>query len=120
MSDVTKNTSLGGISVSIDAIASLTGAIVSECYGIVGMASKHFIKDNMAVLLKQENFAKGVVVKQTETGMQLDIYVIVCYGVNISSVVHEVQKKVKYELEKALDLDFEAVNVFVQGVKQMD
>ncbi|MBR0136833.1 MAG: Asp23/Gls24 family envelope stress response protein [Erysipelotrichaceae bacterium] len=120
MEDVTKNTSLGGISVSIDAIASLTGAIVSECYGIVGMASKHFIKDNVAILLKQENFAKGVVVKQTENGLELDIYVIIAYGVNISSVMLEVQKKVKYELDKTLDLDFKAVNVFVQGVKNMD
>ena len=36
------NTDLGGINVSTDAIASLTGAIVSECYGVVGMASRKF------------------------------------------------------------------------------
>ena len=37
-----KNTKLGDINVTVGAIASLTGATVSECYGVVGMASKQF------------------------------------------------------------------------------
>ena len=114
---VKENTSLGGINVSTEAIASLTGAIVGECYGIVGMASKKVVKDGLAVLLKQDNYSKGVVVRKTPEGFELDIYVIICYGVKVSEVVSEVQKKVKYELERSLDIDFAAVNVFVQDVK---
>ena len=114
------NTNVGGINVSIDAIASLTGAIVSECYGVVGMASKKFFKDGWAVLLKQENYSKGVMVKQTPKGFELDIYVIICYGVRVTEVVSEVQKKVKYELERTLDIQFSAVNVFVQGIRVVD
>ncbi len=114
------NTNVGGINVSIDAIASLTGSIVSECYGVVGMASKKFFRDGWAVLLKQENYSKGVMVKQTAKGFELDIYVIICYGVRVVEVVSEVQKKVKYELERTLDIQFNAINVFVQGIKVVD
>ncbi len=110
-------TDLGGVNISTTAIADLTGAIVTECYGVVGMASKKFFRDNIAVLLKQENYSKGVVVRETKEGLELDIYVILCYGVKLSEIVTEVQKKVKYELSKALDMEFTAVNVFVQGVK---
>lgn len=117
---MSENARIGGINVTIDAIASLTGAIVAECYGVVGMASKKFFRDGLAILLKQENYSKGVMVKQTAKGFELDIYVIICYGVRVVEVVSEVQKKVKYELEKTLDIQFDAINVFVQGVKVVD
>jgi uncharacterized alkaline shock family protein YloU len=115
-----KSQNLGGINVSTSAIASLTGAIVSECYGVVGMASKHFFRDGLAILLKQDNYSKGVVVKETDKGLELDIYIIVCYGVKVTEVVSELQSKVKYQLKQTLGIDFAAVNVFVQGVRVMD
>ena len=114
------DTRLGGINVSVKAVASMTGAIVSECYGVVGMASRKFLKDGLAVLLRQENYSKGVVVRETEGGLELEIYVIICYGVKITEVVSEIQKKVKYQLGKTLDMDITAINVFVQGVKVVD
>ena len=115
-----KKTCLGEINVTIGAIASLTGAAVSECIGVVGMASKQFFRDGIAVLLKHDNYSRGVVVRKTDKGIELDIYIIICYGVKVIDVVKEVQQKVKYELENALDVDFAAINVFVQGVKVID
>ena len=49
--------------------------------------------------------------------MELDLYIIVSHGVKISEVVSEVQKRVKYALERSLELDFNVINVYVQGVK---
>lgn len=117
---VTRNTKFGDINISKEAITSLAGGVVSECYGVVGMASQKMLKDGLAELLKKENYAKGVVVKETEGMLDLDIYIIVSHGVKISEVVLEVQKKVKYVLEKSLDIEINAVNVYVQGVKVME
>lgn len=114
---ISKSTQFGNIHVSIDAIASLAGGAVTECYGVVGMASQKLVKDGIAELLKRENYAKGVVVRQKEDALELDLYIVVSYGVKISEVVNEVQKKAKYMLEKSLELDFRAINVYVQGVK---
>lgn len=110
-------TSLGKLSVSEEAIATLAGGVVGECYGVVGMASQKVVKDGIAELLKKDNYAKGVVVKKTDTGYELDLYIIISFGVKISEVIFEVQKKVKYMLEKTLDQDFVKINVYVQGVK---
>lgn len=63
---ISKSTQYGNIEISIDAIASLAGGVVTECYGVVGMASQKFLKDGIAELLKKENYAKGVVVRQKE------------------------------------------------------
>ena len=50
----------------------------------------------------------------------IDLYIIVGFGVKISAVVQEAQKKVKYVLEKSLSLDVAEVNVFVQGVQVLE
>ena len=75
-------------------------------------------RDGIAELLKKDNYAKGVVVRQLDNNdLELDLYIIVSYGVKISEIVHEVQMRVKYMLEKNLELDFKKVNVYVQDVK---
>ena len=79
---ISKSTQYGNINVSIDAIASLAGGVVTECYGVVGMASQKFVKDGIAELLKKDNYAKGVVVRQLDNNdLELDLYIIVSYGV---------------------------------------
>lgn len=116
---ITKNTQYGNIHISIDAIATLAGGLVSECYGVVGMASQKIVKDGIAELLKKDNYSRGVVVREVEGNLELDLYIIISHGVKISEVVNEVQKKVKYMMEKSLELDFNVINVYVQGVKAM-
>ena len=83
---ISKSTQYGNIEISIDAIASLAGGVVTECYGVVGMASQKFLKDGIAELLKKENYAKGVVVRQKEDHLELDLYIVVSHGVKISEL----------------------------------
>ena len=117
---VERKTNYGNISVSEDAIASLVGGVITECYGVVGMSSKQVLRDGWAELLRKENYAKGVVVKKDDRGLSVDLYIIVSFGVKISEVVQEAQKKVKYVLETTLAQDVNAVNVFVQGVRTVE
>lgn len=114
---IKKNTTLGNIKISDEAVATLTGGAVIECYGVVGMTSQKIFKDGISELLKKENYSKGVIVKNGSEGIEVDLYVVIGYGVKVTEVVSEIQKRVKYTLEKALDLDVTAVNVYVQGIK---
>lgn len=116
---IEKNTNYGNISVSEEAVASLVGGVITECYGVVGMSSKQVLRDGWAELLKKDNFARGVVVTQGDNGLIVDLYIIVGFGIKISAIVEEAQKKVKYVLEKTLNLDVDKVNVFVQGVRNI-
>ena len=114
---VEKKSTYGSIVVSEAAVASLAGGIITDCYGVVGMSSKKVLKDGWAELLKKENYTRGVVVKRTDDGLVIDLYIIVSFGIKISEVVQEAQKKVKYMLEKSLSEPIADVNVFVQGVR---
>ena len=112
------NTNLGNIVISENVIATLAGSAVAECYGVVGMASKNLLKDGLFEILRRENYTKGIVVRDNGDYYDLDLYIVISYGIKISEVAGEVQKKVKYDLERNLDLKFNAINVFVQGMRE--
>ncbi|MFB1049613.1 Asp23/Gls24 family envelope stress response protein [Paraliobacillus sp. JSM ZJ581] len=107
----------GQVTITNEVVATVAGGAAIECYGIVGMASKNQLKDGIAEILRKENFAKGVVVRQEEELISIDMYIIVSYGTKISEVAHNVQSQVKYTLEKTLGLSMHSVNVFIQGVR---
>ncbi|EGP9917864.1 Asp23/Gls24 family envelope stress response protein, partial [Listeria monocytogenes] len=65
----------------------------------------------------RENYSRGVVVRQEDNGIAVDVYTIVSYGTKISEVSRNVQEKVKYNLETLLGVTANSVNVFVQGVR---
>ena len=107
-------TSSGIIEISNEVIATVVGGAATDVFGIVGMASKKQIKDE---ILRKENYSRGVVVRQEENGIAVDVYTIVSYGTKISEVSRNVQEKVKYNLETMLGVSANSVNVFVQGVR---
>ena len=107
----------GLIEMANDVIATVVGGAATDVFGIVGMASKKQIKDNIDEILRKENYSKGVVVRQEENGVAVDVYTIVSYGTKISEVSRNVQEKVKYNLETMLGVTANSVNVFVQGVR---
>ena len=110
-------TPAGTIEITNDVIATVVGGAATDIYGIVGMASKNQIKDNLNDILRRENYSRGVVVRQEDNGIAVDVYTIVSYGTKISEVSRNVQEKVKYNLETLLGVTANSVNVFVQGVR---
>ncbi|EZH67203.1 hypothetical protein DH09_04515 [Bacillaceae bacterium JMAK1] len=111
------NSQLGSIDISKEVVATVAGGAATDCYGIVGMASQKQIKDGISELLKRDNFSRGVVIRENEGDLMIDMYIIVSYGTKISEVAYNVQSKVKYQLEKLLGLQVDSVNIFVQGVR---
>ncbi len=107
----------GHVTITNEVVATVAGGAAIECYGIVGMASKNQLKDGIAEILRKENFAKGVIVRQEDELISIDMYIIVSYGTKISEVAHNVQSQVKYTLDKTLGLTIHAVNVYIQGVR---
>jgi uncharacterized alkaline shock family protein YloU len=111
------NTPLGTIDVSSDVVATIAGGAAVDCYGLVGMASRKALKDGFTELLGKENLSRGVNIRETEAGLEIDLNIIVSYGVKISEVAHNVQAKVKYTLKQTLGLEVQTINVIVQGVR---
>jgi uncharacterized alkaline shock family protein YloU len=104
----------------MEAIASVAGEAASEVYGVVGLAPKNSLRENINELLKKDDYIKGVYCKKSKDAYEVDVYLIVAYGVKITEVIGEVQKKLTYVLEKTFQIPFKKVNVFVQSVKEIE
>jgi uncharacterized alkaline shock family protein YloU len=106
---------LGRIEVSNQVIASIAGHAANGCYGVVGMAARG-LRDGIAERLQRENLHRGVEVRVQDDGIDIDLYVVVEYGVRITEVAHSLQDAVRYQVEKALAIKVNTVNVNVQGI----
>jgi len=117
MMSIEINTAYGQIDISNDVVATIAGGAAIDCFGIVGMASKNQIRDGITEILRKENFSRGVIVRQQDDHVEIDMYIIVSYGTKISEIAHNVQSKVKYTLNKTMGLSVDGINIYVQGVR---
>ncbi|MFO7663296.1 MAG: Asp23/Gls24 family envelope stress response protein [Chloroflexota bacterium] len=113
-----KEDSKGRIDISSATIATITNQAVNQCYGVVGMASKNLV-NGIAQLLSRDN-RRGVEISVQGDRIEIDVYVIVEYGVRIRAVAESIQHTVKFHVEKTLGLPVHAVNVYVQGLRMSE
>ena len=110
---------LGTINIDAYAIAKIAGIVTTECYGIVGMASKN-VKDGIVKLLKIESITKGVKLNIEDNKLIIDLHIIVKYGTNIKAVAETIINTVKYKVEEATSMKVLRINIFVEGIKIID
>ena len=106
----------GTISISNEVIAKLAGYAATQCYGVVGMCVKSG-RDGVAKVLKKENVDKGIRVKTNNNIIEISLYIVVEYGLNIASVGKTIRHSVKYQVEKATGMSVASVKVFVENVR---
>jgi uncharacterized alkaline shock family protein YloU len=106
----------GRIEVAPRAIATIVARVVSESYGVVGMAPRTF-REGVAQVLHQRDAHRGVDVRILEHQIEIELYVIVSYGTRIGEVARNIQENVRYAVERAIGMPVAHVNVRVQGLK---
>ncbi|MGH2183178.1 Asp23/Gls24 family envelope stress response protein, partial [Enterococcus faecalis] len=60
------------IEITNDVLPTVVGVAATDIYGIVRMASKNQIKDNLIDILRRENYSRGVVDRQEDNGISMD------------------------------------------------
>lgn len=110
------NNEMGKISIEENVIATIAGIAAMETYGIVGMASKN-AKDGLFELLRMDHMSRGVSVYSTGDVMNIDLHVILQFGVRISTVCANIMESVKFAVENFTGIKVNKVNVLVQGIR---
>jgi uncharacterized alkaline shock family protein YloU len=105
----------GSIDISARAIATIAYQATIKSYGVVGLAPKN-IMDGLANLIVKDP-THGIEVHYEDGHIDIDLYVIVQYGTRIKSVASSVVNTVRFNVEKALGLPINNVNVHVQGMR---
>ena len=107
---------LGLITISEDVLLKVAGYAALECYGIVAMSSKR-AKDGFVEWLGKENLTKGVQVNITEAGIDIDLFIIVEYGISIVEVCNIIKSQVCYKIENMTGAKVRRVNISVEAIR---
>jgi uncharacterized alkaline shock family protein YloU len=111
---------LGRVTISPEAIAQIVGRVAAECYGVVGMSLRAPgpARDRVTRLLPKGKPTRGIVVRDVDGAVGLDLYVVVADGLNLAEVASTVRSQVAYEVERLTGLQVAAVDVHIQDVKR--
>jgi uncharacterized alkaline shock family protein YloU len=112
-SHIAATTDLGKISVTSEAIAQIVGHVAAESYGIVGMAGRRFPR-----LPGRDKLTDGIEVKARDDGVEIDLHVVVEYGLNLAEVAATVRNRVTYEVERQTGLSVASVEVRIEDVRR--
>jgi len=110
-------TKLGTITITHAAIASLAAQAVMECYGVVGMAAPS-LRDKLVERLQRDWSHRGIVIRQRDSTIAIDLYVILAHGVRISEVAQNIVDKVRFAIAHATGCSNAEVNVYVQQLQE--
>jgi uncharacterized alkaline shock family protein YloU len=113
-----ETTSLGRIHIAPNAVATIAYHAALQSYGVVGLAPKN-LADGLVHTITREP-SRGVSVRYDGEKIDIDVYIIIEYGTRVNSVAESVAHSVRFNVEKALGLKVNSVNVHVAGLRISD
>jgi uncharacterized alkaline shock family protein YloU len=113
-----ETTPIGSIHISPKAIATIAWQAALQSYGVVGLASKNIV-DGLTNMIAKDPL-HGVDVHYDGATINIDLYIVIEYGTRIKSVATSVANTVRYQVEKALGLPVNEINIHVQGLRISD
>jgi uncharacterized alkaline shock family protein YloU len=108
-----RTTALGRVSISSEAVAQIVGRLTAESYGIVGMAGRRFPR-----LPGRDRLTDGIEVRSREGGLEIDLHVVVEYGLRLAEVAATLRDRVVYEVELRTGLTVAAVEVLIDDARR--
>ncbi|MDD7793750.1 Asp23/Gls24 family envelope stress response protein [Clostridium sp. 'White wine YQ'] len=106
----------GNITYNEEVISKIVGLSTMECYGVVGMVSKN-ASEGFWELIRIENLSKGVKISFKEEKLDVEVFVMIEYGTNISTISNNIIQKIKYNVENYTGLKVSSITVNVQAVR---
>lgn len=89
-----------------------------ECYGVVGFARHDAEVRNNYEPLKEEELRNGIIVTKLPNGdFDVTLYVLLSINVKLTETLFELQKILRYHLNKKFENHSRKINVYALGVK---
>ena len=106
---------IGNVKISVDVVAKLASIAASEIDGVSGM-HKTFVGEVTQKFVKK-NLSQGVKVDIDDGMANIDLYLVVKYGVKIPELAWNVQESVKSTVEEMTGLNVTSVNIHIEGIE---
>lgn len=107
---------IGYIEVADEVISIVASLAACDVSGVIGMSTG--FREGISKFFGKSNLAKGVRIKMEGKTVNVFVYVIVAYGVNIPEVALKIQRRVKEAVESMTEYEVNYVDVHVEGVER--
>lgn len=106
---------VGNIKISVEVVSTIAGIAASEISGVSCMYTS-FVDGVAQRFGAKKNNTKGVKVDMSQGVANIDLYVVVDYGVKIPELAWEIQENVKNSVESMTGLKVSKVNIHIEGI----
>jgi|SRR5699024_3018271 len=113
--NVSSDSELGNVEIAPEVIETIAGLAASEVDGVASMRG-NFASDVVERFGKVSH-SKGVKVEISESRIQIDMYVVIQYGVSIPKVAQQLQTNIRQSLKNMTALAVDEINVHVVGIQ---
>ncbi|NLZ45698.1 MAG: Asp23/Gls24 family envelope stress response protein [Clostridiales bacterium] len=107
---------IGEVTISSQYLKNLIGKNAMDCFGVVGMNS-FGPKQGLRSLLKSSSMDNGVIIRQKNNKLLIDLHISVTYGVNMNAISESIVNKVRYAVESEAGIKVLKVNVFIDNMQ---
>ncbi len=106
---------LGAVQVHNSVIANIARLVALKVPGVVEMGGS--LADDIAGILGKRSHDRGVHVEMTDSGLAIDVHLVLQYGVRIPQAAWQVQSEIKQAVEQMTGKPVKKVNVLVQALQ---
>lgn len=107
---------IGEISVSRHFLKKLIGKTAMNCFGVVGM-NDFGAKQCVKALFDCASLDNGVIIREKDNSIVIDLHISVSYGVNIAAISDSIVHKVRFAVENEAGIEVEKVNVYIDSMQ---
>jgi uncharacterized alkaline shock family protein YloU len=112
---IENDTELGAVQIHNNVIATIARLAAVKVPGVNDLSGG--IVDDLAGMIRKKSGDKGIRVELEDSGVVIQLNVILDYGVRIPHVAWQLQTEVRQAVEQMTGKHVKAVQVIVQGVK---
>lgn len=111
-------TRIGSVGFTENFLSKLIGHEVTSCFGVVGMMPSSNRQRLSGLVSKEQSIDTGIKVTGNADQINVEIHIMVTYGMNIAAIASSITEKVKYVVEGTTGITVNKVTVKVDGIKE--
>lgn len=115
---ISYETRIGTVEITEQFLSKLIGFEVTSCFGVVGMVPRGSKQRIVDVFSKGKAIDTGIKVSGNAETINVEIHIVVIYGMNINAIAASITEKVKYKVTEITGINVGKVSVMVDGIKE--
>lgn len=111
-------TRVGKIILTENFLSKLIGHEVTSCFGVVGMTPSNNRQRLMGLVSRNQSIDTGIKVTGDADTINVELHIVVTYGMNINAIAASITEKVKYAVMEMTGITVNKVVVKVDDIKE--